>query len=293
MLRDAGFDEVADRVWCARWSWFDVNVTAIEGERGLVVVDTHSSAPAAGEVADALRRVTDAPLVGLVNTHAHFDHVLGNGTLPGRLGARDQVPIHAHEEAVAAMRASVAREVAEHVAAGGERASEVAATQVVVPDAPLSSVRVLDLGDRQVELLHPGRGHTAGDLVVRVLDGSDPAATALCAGDLVEESADPSLGPDSHPLHWPATLDLLLELTGPRTVVVPGHGEPVDREFVADQRTDLGIVAQTIRDLAAGGVGVADALEAGEWPYPRDQLTHAVRRGYADLPRGGRRLPLA
>ena len=52
----------------------------------------------------------------------------------------------------------------------------------------------LDLGDRVVELIHPGRGHTAGDLVVRV-----PDADVMVAGDLVEESDPPFIGDDSLP----------------------------------------------------------------------------------------------
>ena len=43
----ADFTEVADRVWVARYEWFDVNVTAVGGDRGLVVVDTHGSTAAA------------------------------------------------------------------------------------------------------------------------------------------------------------------------------------------------------------------------------------------------------
>ncbi|MCW2791064.1 MAG: hypothetical protein JWO76_162, partial [Nocardioides sp.] len=34
-------------------------------------------------------------------------------------------------------------------------------------------------------------------------------------------------------------------------------------------------------------------LAAESWPYPAEQLVHAVRRGYAQLPPGGRQLPMA
>jgi hypothetical protein len=33
--------------------------------------------------------------------------------------------------------------------------------------------------------------------------------------------------------------------------------------------------------------------EAAEWPYPVEELTGAFRRGFAQLPRSGRSLPLA
>lgn len=273
---ESTFDEIADRVWVARHEWFDVNVSVIGGERGLVVVDTHASVAAMRATLERLRSVTRDPVVAVINTHEHFDHVLGNAVFDG-------LPVHAHEEAAAA----IARFRDERPPYDGERSAEVEASPVVVPDQTFSSARVIDLDDRQVELLHPGRGHTAGDLVVRV-----PDADVLLAGDLVEESAPPAYGEDSWPLDWPMTLDLVLSLVGGSTRVVPGHGAVVDRDFVQHQRADIGVVAETVRDLAGRGVPVSAALETGRWPWSPDVLTHAVRNGYQHLPRASKRLPL-
>jgi len=288
-----GFTEIADRIWVARYEWFDVNVTLVGGERGLLVVDTHASELAARAVVDDVRRLAAAlpspSVVGVVNTHEHFDHTFGNGTFRHEYGA---VPIHAQEVA------------AERTVSSGQRIKdlydvephdphrdEVQATEIVPADRTFSSAVSLDLGDRFVELVHPGRGHTAGDLVIRV-----PDADVLLAGDLVEESSIrngvPGFGEDCYPMDWPLSLDIVLGLTGSSSVVVPGHGAPVDRDFVEEQRNAIGVVAETIRDLATRGVPVADALEAAEWPYPREELAHAVRRGYEQLPLSQRRLPL-
>ena len=283
------FTEVADRVWVARYEWFDVNVTLVGGERGLLVVDTHASSLAAREVIADVRRLGAGEVVGIVNTHEHFDHTFGNLEFRTAYG---ELPIHAHE--VAAERT---------VSAGGRikglyddepddpHRDEVQATVIVPADHTFSSAITLDLGDRAVELVHPGRGHTGGDLVLRV-----PDVDVLLAGDLVEESMArngvPGFGDDCYPLEWPHSLDIVLSLSTSSTVVVPGHGAPVDREFVEEQRNAIGIVAQTIRDLAARGVPVDQALEATEWPYPREELAAAVRRGYAHLSRSEKRLPL-
>ena len=51
------FVEVADRVWVARYEWFDVNCSLIGGSDGLLLVDTHGSAVAAREVLDDVRRL--------------------------------------------------------------------------------------------------------------------------------------------------------------------------------------------------------------------------------------------
>ena len=72
-------------------------------------------------------------------------------------------------------------------------------------------------------------------------------------------------------MEWPLSLDIVLGLLTSASVVVPGHGAPVDRDFVETQRNEIGIVAETIRDLATRGVPVAEALDAAEWPFPRER----------------------
>ena len=283
-----GFLEVADRVWVARYAWFDVNVSVVEGPAGLVVVDTNASETAAHEVLADLRKLSGAPLVAVVNTHVHFDHTFGNGVF-----AAEGAEVVAHEAAAEALPEHAAEIRGQAAAELDEdpRYAELVDTHPLVPTRTFSSALTLDLGDRLVELIHPGKGHTSGDLVVRV-----PDADVVLAGDLVEESAlrggAPGYGDDSWPMEWPTTLDLALNLVGPDTVVVPGHGAPVGRDFVQEQRAALGVVAETIRDLAGRGVPLDQALDAAEWPYPREQLRHAVRRGYEHLPRAQKRLPL-
>jgi glyoxylase-like metal-dependent hydrolase (beta-lactamase superfamily II) len=285
------FAEVADRIWVARYDWFDVNVTLIGGGRGLLAVDTNASGAAARAVVEDVRRLGMGEVVGVVNTHEHFDHTFGNAEFRAAYGT---VPIHAHETAAERTVSAGERIKALYAAAPApgevpdEHAADVLATEIVAADNTFSSAVSLDLGDRAVELVHPGRGHTAGDLVVRV-----PDADVLLAGDLVEESAPPGFGGDCYPLEWPWSLDIVLGLSTSGTVVVPGHGAPVDRDFVEDQRNTIGLVAEAIRELAGRGVPLEEALAAGEWPYPPEALAHAVRRGYEQLPRGHRQLPLA
>jgi len=279
------FTEVAHDVWVAHHEWFDLNVSLVRGSSGLLVVDTHASALAAARVVEDVRALGAGEVVAVVNTHEHYDHTFGNGTFLAAYGA---VPVHAHEVAAANTVASGERYKALYEAELDDpHREEVLATEIVPADTTFSSAVALDLGDRLVELVHPGRGHTAGDLVVRV-----PDADVVLAGDLVEESGPPNLGDDSYPMEWPLSLDIVLGLLTPSSVVVPGHGAPVDREFVEDQRNAIGIVAETIRDLATRGVPLAEALDAADWPFPREHLADAVRRGYEHLPRSQKRLPL-
>src|SRR5688572_7151169 len=277
------FQEVAPRVWVAHYDWMHVNITLIGGSDGLVMVDTHGSERQARIIADDLARLGAGPLTALVNTHDHWDHWFGNDVFASAYAA---LPIHATEFALDRMVGAGDQPTDERLAEHA-RADEILDTTLRPATHGFSSALALDLGDRVVELIHPGRGHTAGDLVVRV-----PDADVIVGGDLVEESDPPFIGDDSWPLEWPLTLDLVLGLMTDTTVVVPGHGKVVDKEFVQDQRTELGVIAETIRDLASRGVPQSEALAAGEWPWDRERLGSAVRLGYEHLPRSQKRLPL-
>ncbi len=287
--RGTGFVEIGDRCWVARSTYLDLNVGLVAGERGLLVVDTGASEPAARRLVADVRALGLGEVVAVVNTHHHYDHAFGNVVLSEEYA---DLPIHAHDSVPAAL-ASAGPQLQSEAAADGTvpEHADVAAARILLPSQTFSSAAVVDLGDRFVELLHPGRGHTAGDVLVRVGD-----ADVTYAGDLVEESTlrggVPGFGDDCYPIEWPATLDLMISMLSDTTVVVPGHGMPVDREFCSEQRNAVGIVTETIRDLAGRGVPLAEALTSAEWPYPTEQLGDAVRRGYAHLPRQARSLPL-
>ncbi len=273
------FSEVADRVWVARYEWADANVTAISGRRGLVVVDTHGSTVAGRIVLDDLGRLGVGRVAHVVNSHWHWDHTFGNAAF--REAIRD-VPIHAHEEAALWLTERSDRIKQLYADSTDDHRDEIAGTEVVIPDQTFSDMHVVDLGDRIIELVFLGRGHTSGDIVVRV-----PDADAVIVGDLVEESAKPWIGMDSWPLEWPATLDALLELVTERTLVIPGHGIAVDRTYVQTQRDEISEIVEMVRNLASLGVPIERAAAQGQWPWDVDDRIHnAVTRGYEALSSG-------
>lgn len=161
---------------------------------------------------------------------------------------------------------------------------------VAGPNRSMVLAAAFDLGGRRVEVAHLGRGHTGGDLVVVV-----PDADLVVVGDLVESAAPPSLGPDSFLQEWPVTVDGVIGLMTGATRAVPGHGDPVDRPYVYEQRGRLSAVAGEVRRLAESGVSAADAVARGDWAYPVETLAPGLEAAFAQLgpvtPR--RTLPLA
>lgn len=253
---------MADGVLVRRHQELDQTLSLVVGGEHCLVVDSGTDEVHGAQWLAAVRQVTSVPVTLLI-THAHWDHFFGTAAFPPS-------PVWAHRRC----RDEIAANAEAHRARGlhdlGEdrdRAERLGRARVVVPTQVLTTTAELDLGGRTVVLWHPGRGHTAGDVLVHV-----PDAGVVIAGDLVEQGAPPAIGEDAFPLDWPATLDALLGLA-PR-VVVPGHGEPVDVAFVATQRDELAKVAALVRAVRAGELSLDEGLARS--PYPPEYSRAAL-----------------
>lgn len=271
-ITSRGWTRLGEHSYARRYRSYDLTVGLVVGTDGLLVVDSRASTEEARELLADLREVSSLPVVGVVNTHQHVDHTLGNAGF-------EDVPVIGHE--------SLLETLDEHLAgvrgqlradgADGPRDRAMLESPTRLPDVTFSSAWSTDLGGCLVELMHPGPAHTAGDVVVKVV----PDRVAF-AGDLVEQSGPPSYGDDAHPLEWGQALDLLVGVCEPDATVVPGHGDAVDRDFVQDQRQTILEVANQIRACSASGMPVEEALRQ-DWPLDPSLLEQAVRRGYEAL----------
>ncbi|TCK20980.1 MBL fold metallo-hydrolase [Pseudonocardia endophytica] len=263
---DGRWVEVGDRVLARRHDELDLTTGLVIGDDRALVIDTRGDERQGREWFAAVREVTALPLV-VVITHAHFDHCFGTSAFAGS-------PVVAQAGCAAEIAATAAAQRAEWTAYYRERGDDVTARALAATDPPLPDHPVcprpgdryeLDLGARTAVVVHPGPGHTGHDLAVHV-----PDAGVLFAGDLLENGAPPSYGPDSFPGEWANAVGAFLDEHV--ETLVPGHGEPMSSEQAAAQHDELAEVARLFHGVADGELDrdAADRLSPHPgvgWPH--------------------------
>jgi glyoxylase-like metal-dependent hydrolase (beta-lactamase superfamily II) len=244
----------------------DPNSGVIVGDDGVVVVDAQATPALAGEVIARVRQVTDKPIKYVVLSHYHAVRVLGASAY----GAQEIV-------ASDTCRAMIAERGQEDWDSEFGRFPRLfrgaeAIPGLTWPTLTFKRSMTLYLGKRRVDLMHIGRAHTAGDIVVRV-----PDANVVFSGDIVEYKSACYCG-DAHFTNWPATL---ARLDGFKAeALVPGRGEALmGAGMVAD---GIALTGQFLRDLYAPVErGVARGAPLKEC---FDAATEAMRPRYGSWP---------
>ena len=206
------------------------NTAVLVGDDGVLVVDTKFMRPAR-YLAEKIRRLTDKPVRAVVNTHYHWDHTRGN-------------PHYPEEAQVIAQRRT-----REHMIRLDRRFWEVEPNWNHLPGALLDEERVLEFGGETVRILHPGRGHTDGDVVVQFV-----GRRLVHMGDLFVQALYPFIDRPGggSAREWVATLDRVLAIPDVDQYV-PGHGPVGTRADVERfQRYLRELVSQVESQVAAG-----------------------------------------
>lgn len=167
---------------------------------------------------DALPALLDQAgfgIVGLLATHADWDHLLGRYPFPqAALGCGESTAVRLAAEPGAAQR----------------ELRDFDEDYLIARPGPLSlgDVQTLPvpgrcaLGEHELEL-HAADGHTGDGIAVWI-----PWARVLVCGDYLSPAAIPEFGEGGSVDAYLATLARLEPLVTGADVVVPGHGEPLD-----------------------------------------------------------------
>jgi glyoxylase-like metal-dependent hydrolase (beta-lactamase superfamily II) len=229
----------------------DGNSVIFVGPRGLVVVDSGRHAEHTQALIDfAVARTT--PIVAVVNSHWHLDHLGGNALLRERVPGLQVVASSAVAPALKGWLADSRREMQAMLDGGTLDAAAQAMARLdialidrgpqLLPDMALDGPRTLELGGLMLQIGHETRAVTAGDLWVY-----EPKTRVLAAGDLVTFPV-PFLD-TACASGWSAALTHLDGV--PFATLVPGHGAPMSRsDFGAWRSAFDGLLACAASDAA-------------------------------------------
>jgi cyclase len=241
------FDKIADGIYYATATGSMItggNNTVIVNDKDVVLVDANTSPAASRAMLAEIKMITDKPVRIVVNTHFHYDHTDGNSVfgpdvqiiatdyVRDMLATHDVLHTEPYKTSVGSLPAQIdalkkqsASEndpakratLDQQIKAMQDEIEQVKEVKPTPPTMTFSKRLTLYRGDREIQLLFLGRGHTNGDTVVYL-----PKEKIVCTGDLMESR--PAYMGNGVFDEWIKTLDNLKELDF--TTVLPGHGEP-------------------------------------------------------------------
>ncbi|CAA9242521.1 MAG: MBL-fold metallo-hydrolase superfamily [uncultured Craurococcus sp.] len=220
----------------------DPNSGVVIGDDSVLVVDAQATPAMARDVIARIRQVTDKPVRHVVLSHYHAVRVLGASGYEGaEIIASDATRDLIVERGQQDMDSEIGR--FPRLFRGKESIPGLTWPHVV-----FHKRMTLWMGQREVQIIHIGRSHTAGDTVVWL-----PKERVLFAGDTVEFGATPYCG-DAHFTDWPATLAAVRALGAEK--LVPGRGRSLMNRAEVEEGI-AGTIAFTSDLFAIAKAGVA------------------------------------
>jgi len=190
------------------------NASFIVGSKGVAVIDTGGSFKVGSQLREAIRKVTSLPVLYVINTHVHPDHIYGNAAF-----LADKPQFIGHDKLANAMEL---RHEAYAKLNARLLGADAKASELVKPTMTVKTTLELDLGDRKLALTAHPVAHTNTDVSVM-----ESKASTLFAGDLLFIERTPVLEGDIKGL----ITEIEKLKSSPAKQVVPGHG-PVTKNWV-------------------------------------------------------------
>ncbi|MXZ73952.1 MAG: MBL fold metallo-hydrolase [Gemmatimonadetes bacterium] len=235
------------------------NIGVSVGEDGILIIDDQY-APLADKIKSALRGLHAGPLKFVLNTHFHGDHVGGN-------------PIFGLEATIIAHT-----NVRKRVSTRQQRGAQIIPAMVEDgwPVITFDEEVSVHFNGEEIRLVHLPNAHTDNDSYV-YFTGSD----VVHMGDTFFNGRFPfvDLGSGGSVNGLIHNIAEVLELIGPDTRVIPGHGDLGGRADLQSYHDMLVATTETVRTMMAEGKTLDEITAAGlpdEWSgYASDFVPEA------------------
>jgi glyoxylase-like metal-dependent hydrolase (beta-lactamase superfamily II) len=234
---------------------------------GVLVADGQGNVGETRRLVETIGTYSNLPITSVVVCSDHGDHTAGNSAFPAN--AR----FYAHPMSAAVLEASASR----------PRSPDAPA--VIVPTELVDTERTLVMGGREIRILHLGRAHTGGDLVVHL-----PREKILFMSEAYLNRIFPAMR-SAYPSEWVEMIRRAQAMDV--DTYVPGHGfvdaPAVLKDELETYRQAMERVLAEARRLHTAGVSVDEAVtqasfgDLEDWTLRSSQGATAIRRVYLEL----------
>ena len=236
------------------------NASFVVGSKGVAVIDTGGSIKVGNQLREAIRKVTALPVLYVINTHVHPDHIYGNAAF-----VADKPEFVGHEKLATAMELRREQYAKINTKLLGEDAT---GSELVKPTIAVKTTLEVDLGNRKLMLTAHPVAHTNTDLSVIDIK-ADSKTSTLFTGDLLFIERTPVLEGDIKGL----VAELEKFKSSAFNQIVPGHGAVTKdwQQAIANQQRYLNVLLTDIRANIKAGKSMNDAMdtaavsEKGKW----------------------------
>ena len=221
-------------------------IGVLAGPDGIFMVDSQYG-QLTDKVLAAIRQISPAPIRFMANTHVHIDHTGGNANF-----ARMGVTIFAREE----LREELLHPPA---LANGNPAPARDPASLPVATYGLGSPVKIHMNGEVVDLIPVRAAHTGGDTMIRFEN-----ANAIMIGDFYRNYGYPYIDTNNGGSLKGAleALDATMELAGPDTKLIPGHGTIIHRTDLIPYRDMILAVQAKVRQMITQGKTREEVLAA-------------------------------
>ncbi len=225
------------------------NISFVVGEQGIAVIDTGGSIKVGQQLLQSIRAVSSLPILYVINTHVHPDHIFGNAAF-----VADKAQFVGHYKLPDAMQQ---REAAYMRINQQWLKQDFAGSAMIKPSVLVKDEMQIDLGKRVLTLRANPTAHTNSDLTV-----FDQQSATLWTGDLLFNQRTPSIDGDIK--GW---LKLIPQLAStPAKQVVSGHGVLASgqtwQQALQLQQDYLNSLLQDVRASIAKGVSMQQTMQS-------------------------------
>jgi cyclase len=226
------------------------------GDNGVLVIDAKMTEESVGQTIEAIKKITDKPILYLINTHSDGDHTAGNRFFP------ESVTIIAHE--------NCREELFLPQRNGEPSAWSEPELAPYVPSLTFREKMEIFIGDKKIELWYFGIGHTKGDIVVYV-----PEAKTAFLGDQIFMGRPQLIHSykGGNSFEHVKTLTKMLEKLDAEKFC-SGHSDPIDRNAVEHHIQEMKSLQEKVKSLIEQGKNLEEVKK--EFPENHARLVESI-----------------